>query len=925
MIIKNKEMSDDVDPKHYYYVGANNAEWEEKKAKMGHSKDVYGRMSGYGSAYYPNDPFRFRLVIEVYKPPTKPCITEIEGSWISKFQQIERLQGDEDNLNVASSIEAVHFSDAADFKAKFHKVLTNKGFSGLFIRVYETNEEINELLRNHKIKYHCPKPLLVSLCGAKLHPYQEDDINLTLQHFLTEKQSRGYWSIMCGLGKTLMAYELILRIKSQGTFFIVSRNTLLEQALSDFLKLGCPPKNLFIYSANKMPTHLQHIKKIRSHTELPTDRPWICIILYGNLSNFKGATGDLAIFDEAHHLVPSAKKDNMLAEDAAIGDLSGNQFGLSDKNIRVKWRLALTATPKDTPCVENKKIHRIGFTYLENLFGKCITQRNYVFGRDNGFLAPFEVVSIKATAEKINDLIKNLRSAFQLKDTTFKGFLEEFGDWVDGKRKKLRALKHLKPKQEVEELASVDIIHPVTDDNEDNEEDDEDEDEDEEDTSNITDEQILWYAVIAWLTIESIQRYERKKIVTCHNNVKKARLFKRIFDALWLMNGLSATKTMKCDAIHSKQKAEENQTIKERFKAKEGADVRILCNIRTLMEGFDHQPIDGVVFVDNKWSPIECIQFIGRGTRIDPANPSKKTKVLIPFITQKIQQDEDLSILKTTSDYQNVRYCIKHIIESLDPNQSVTSTVWVPKPRDPNAPQPEKEEFEKETDQTEKVYIPNELMDEHDTDILGVCPTKDLAEKSFNEARLWMHELSHRLGWQHFRTEQKSKSAWDDYKNTHILPKGIPYDPARVYKEVGYIIWRDYAGVLLEDSEILEISAGEMMTLIKQGLNPLDHTMATLKKAVWELSSRRLPDNPRDKWKKSIYDLMEMITPGSSAVVRKWGRNPSRIYAALQNMNIRNVMIFDRRWITIHADDPSIPGMPTELFDNTFWSNYDPA
>ena len=70
---------------------------------------------------------------------------------------------------------------------------------------------------------------------------------------------------------------------------------------------------------------------------------------------------------------------------------------------------------------------------------------------------------------------------------------------------------------------------------------------------------------------------------------------------------------------------------------------------------------------------------------------------------------------------------------------------------------------------------------------------------------------------------------------------------------------------------------------------------------------------------------MEMITPGSSALVRKWGRNPSRIYAALQNMNIRNVMIFDRRWITIHADDPSIPGMPTELFDNTFWSNYDPA
>jgi superfamily II DNA or RNA helicase len=915
-------MSDEIDPKHYYYVGANNAEWEQKKAKMGHSKDVYGRMSGYGSAYYPDDPFRFRLVIEVYKPPTEPRITEIEGSWIGKFQQIDRLQGDENNLNVASSIEAVRFTDQADFKMRFHKVLTDKGLFGLFIRAYETDAEINELLRHHKIKYHCPKPLVSSLCGAVLRPYQEDDINLTLYHFLVEKYLRAYWSIMCGLGKTLMAYELILRIKSQGTFFVVSRNTLLEQALSDFLALGCPPVNLFIYSANKMPPHLQHIKKIRSYTELPTDRPWICIILYGNLPNFKGATGDLAIFDEAHHLVPSGMKENMLAKDAAIGDLSGNQFGLSDKNIRVKWRLALTATPKDTPCVENKKIHRIGFTYLENLFGKCIAQRNYVFGRDNGFLAPFEVVSIKATAEKIKDVIKKLRSAFQLKDTTFKGFLEEFGDWVDGKRKKLRALKHLKPKQEVEKLASVDIIHPVTEDEEVEEE--EDEDEDEEDTSNITDEQILWYAVIAWLTIESIQRYDRKRIVTCHNNVKKARLFKRIFDALWSMNELSATKTMRCDAIHSKQKSEENQAIKARFKAKEGADIRILCNIRTLMEGFDHHAIDGVVFVDNKWSPIECIQFIGRGTRIDPANPTKKTTVLIPFITQEIQQDEDLSILKTTSDYQNVRYCIKHIIESLDPNQSVTSTVWVPKPRDPSS-QPDKDDFEKETDQTEKVFIPDELMIDHDANILGVCATKDLAGKSFDEARLWMHELAHRLGWQHFMTEQKSKSAWDDYRNTHILPKGIPYDPARVYKEVGYINWRDYAGVLLEDSEILELSAGEMLTLIKQGLNPLDHTMATLKKAVWELSSRRLPDNPRDKWKKSIYDLMDIITPGSASVVRKWGRHTDDLYLRLQSLNISDSIVFENQWTKLHQHNPSIPGIPTELFGSDFWNNYDPA
>ena len=32
-------MSDEVDPKHYYYVGANNLEWEQRKAKLGHTED----------------------------------------------------------------------------------------------------------------------------------------------------------------------------------------------------------------------------------------------------------------------------------------------------------------------------------------------------------------------------------------------------------------------------------------------------------------------------------------------------------------------------------------------------------------------------------------------------------------------------------------------------------------------------------------------------------------------------------------------------------------------------------------------------------------------------------------------------------------------------------------------------------------------
>ena len=459
-----------------------------------------------------------------------------------------------------------------------------------------------------------------------------------------------------------------------------------------------------------------------------------------------------------------------------------------------------------------------------------------------------------------------------------------------------------------------------------NEEDEEEEevDDDEEESENaITPELTLWYAVVSILLLEIIRRDDRKRIVTCHNTTKKARLFKRIFNGIWLMKNKTNNTSITCEAVHSQQKNAENQEIKKRFKAKDGADIRILCNIRTLMEGFDEPSIDTILFVDNKWSPIECIQFIGRGLRLDPNNKEKVTKVLIPFITQEIIQDEDLTILRTTSDYANVRYCIKHIIESLDPNQVITGTVWVPKPND--SIQDVDKKLEDEVDPTERIYIPNEFMDQHDKDLLGVCPTSELAGKSFTEARIWMHELVRREGWGRFNTEQESRHAWDRYRNTHTLPKGIPYDPAKVYKEVGYINWRDYAGVLLTPSDIQELSAGEMITLISIGLNPINHTMTSLRKEITKMSSRRLPDNPRQKWKLSVYDLMEKVKPGSTEAIRIWGKRTDKLYIALQTISVRNIIVFESKWTEIHSKDLSIPGLPTEIFGLSFWDNYEPA
>jgi hypothetical protein len=121
-----------------------------------------------------------------------------------------------------------------------------------------------------------------------------------------------------------------------------------------------------------------------------------------------------------------------------------------------------------------------------------------------------------------------------------------------------------------------------------------------------------------------------------------------------------------------------------------------------------------------------------------------------------------------------------------------------------------------------------------------------------------------------------------------------------------------------------ELSMSEMLSLITQGLNPLEHTLVSLKKTVYDLSGKQLPDNPRAKWGRSVYDVMDMYMAGSASVIRKWGRNPNKLYTILQDNSIWNVMVFERKWKEIHEADSSIPGLPTELFDISFWDNYNP-
>lgn len=857
---------------HFFYVGSSDDDFTLNQGKGGETGDPYMRLQQYGTGYFGNNKFRFRLLFSL-KNTDKKQIRIIEKKFLNSFEQIESDSEDEDDLNQASTIEGIQYTNLEEIKVKFIKVIQELHLENSFNKVYETSEEINAILKEYRSKQ-IKKVESKSLTGKILRNYQDDDVKATYWSFIHDKIKRGYWNIECGLGKTIMAIELILRMKMRQNFFVVPRNTLLYQVLETLLECNFTKSEIYVCNGTKNPDKFNDIKKVKTYKELPKETRYICLTTYDSLINLKGANIDFIVFDEAHHLVSSSKKT----------DLSGNLFGLSDENINSEYRLSITGTVKDINLNENDTITYSGMSHQPELYGICLAERNYSFGFKNGYLSQFETICIKTNQDTIRQTITSIKQALKLSDGTFQEFLIELKKWEDGRSRAMR--------EYIDRVDEDDKISPDT---------------------------ILWYGIVSLLLIETIYKYNSQRIITYHTTKERAQLFTEIFKTIWEMKKIS--KSLFIDTVSSSNSQTVNDSIKKEFKEKDGAEVRILANIRILIEGFDDPSVDTTVFVDNKWSAIESKQIIGRGNRKDPNNPFKVHKVVIPFIQYESYIDENTIVLKSTNDYKTVRYTIKNIIHSDDPSLTISQTVWVPKNLLTDTS--EKTSDKTEIDIDERLYIPEDSFEIHDSSIIGNCVTNELAEKSFQNARIWMHVLAKKLGWDKFTKESQLVNAWNNYKETHILPKDIPCNPSNVYKQVGWINMRDYAGILTTRSEWQEIKEGELIELIRAGIvNPYDCTLKMLREAIEKVSTRKLPIDHKKKWNTNIYDLVKLALPN---VKPKWiGQYPESMYAILQKGEIADALDFERFWPELHTKYINMPGMPCDVWGETFWADYEP-
>lgn len=857
---------------HSFYAVATRALILKNEFKGGECENEYTRFGQYGTYASASDPFRFMLIVRL-AISSSSLILKIEKEWLKKF---EIVSSQIDDINSASGTEFRKFSDKEEILEKFLETLKEFNLEdSSIVGVYKTEDEIRECLKDSRSSL-IPASPKVSCSGLPLRAYQTEDIQSTLFAFMTEGVKRGYWAIECGLGKTVMAYELFCRLNKRSNIFVVPRTALSEQVLRSFLSYKYPKGRLFVCSGVSLPKDIQDsVKRIKNASELPVDdKQFILVITYDSLPKLRGYHVNCMIFDEAHHLVPSTKKE----------DREGYIFGLYDNNIQADYRLAITATPKDTTISDDGRVSYIGMSHQPELYGPCLAERNYVFGRNNGFLAPYEVICMKTNPKDIRSQISWLKSLFQLNKDTFSPFLEALEEWENGRSREM-----------------AEYI-----------------DRDSEEETTISNDTILWYALIGVQLLQLISTYGVRRIISYHTTILRAEKFADIVNTLLQLPQYNTTSlSFSCESVCSSHSNGINQEIKEKYLAKEGTDVRILTNCRTLIEGFDAPSVDCTLFADNKYSPIECCQIVGRGNRKDSTNTLKTHRVCIPFIAYE-KADRDSTILRTTNDYKTVRYVVKNIIPSSDTSKTISQTVWVP-------PIQTATTTRTDVDKTERVWVAPEEQDSHDSLILSKISTEEIAGQTFVAARMWMHNKAKDLSWElTCRTDSDISQRWKRYVETHELPKGIPCDPSKVFKDVGWVNWRDYSGILTRREEWREVNSGEFRRLVEEhGAQMVHKTMSQLHTFVEKAITRRLPDNPRVKWKAGIYDIIGSVNPEWIASIKKLGKFPHGIFIILKKEGIRSINDFERLWPELHLSHTSLPAIPTDIWGDTFWGKYD--
>ncbi len=493
------------------------------------------------------------------------------------------------------------------------------------------------------------------LCDKKKpRPHQTEAINATKEYFSDPKNARGKLIMACGTGKTYTSLKIMEALDPKITLFLAPSIALLSQTFREYAKEKSEPFYASIVCSDdkvgkskdednddinfselplKPSTRLEDILSVHKKAQKENKR-FIIFSTYQSALRIKEAQEaglggiDLIICDEAHRTVGAMYSSNERDDK--------NAFTLchSDKNIKAKKRLYMTATPKvyseSSKAKAKEKDNVIYSMDDEEIFGEEIYTLNFSKAIALDLLTDYKVIILAVRKENLSGVTNSVNkkiSQLKAKGTKLDKKLinNEFVCKIVGTHKG---------------LAKQDLIVLDEENKEDN---------------NLQNQYDTAPSQRAINFCKSIQTSKNIKdsfetIMECYDEELKKKSFKNL--------------EIKIDHVDGTMNCKDRLEKLEELNQFEPNTCKVLSNARCLSEGVDVPALDSIVFFDGKSAMVDIIQAVGRVMR--KAKRKKRGYIILPIALEE-SEIKNLDEAVNNTNFKNIWKVIK-ALRSHDPS-----------------------------------------------------------------------------------------------------------------------------------------------------------------------------------------------------------------------------------------------------------------
>ncbi|WRD09108.1 DEAD/DEAH box helicase [Helicobacter pylori] len=493
------------------------------------------------------------------------------------------------------------------------------------------------------------------LCDKKKpRSHQTEAINATKEYFSSPKNTRGKLIMACGTGKTYTSLKIMEALDPKITLFLVPSIALLSQTFREYAQEKSEPFYASIVCSDdkvgkskdednddikfselpiKPSTRLEDILSVYEKAQKENKR-FIIFSTYQSALRIKEAQEaglkeiDLIICDEAHRTVGAMYSSNERDDK--------NAFTLchSDKNIKAKQRLYMTATPKvysESSKAKAKEKDNVIYSMDDaEVFGEEIYTLNFERAIALDLLTDYKVIILAVRKENLSGVTNSVNkkiSQLKAEGTKLDKKLinNEFVCKIVGTHKG---------------LAKQDLI--VLD----------DENKEDHNLQNKYDTAPSQRAINFCKSINTSKNIKDsfETIMECYDEELKKKSFKNLKISIDHIDG-----TMNC-----KDRLEKLEELNQ-FQPN---TCKVLSNARCLSEGVDVPALDSIVFFDGKSAMVDIIQAVGRVMR--KAKNKKRGYIILPIALEE-SEIKNLDEAVNNTNFKNIWKVLK-ALRSHDPS-----------------------------------------------------------------------------------------------------------------------------------------------------------------------------------------------------------------------------------------------------------------